>query len=138
MTFGATATWAKAVNFEKQITPANGDDDSISFIAEPAVREKWRTLERFSGGGRALWEDGNICAGRQAYVTTNVPSTKICAGDFTKMLFATWGEGSPVAVVVDPFTAKKEGKIEILVSLMSDVGVLRENVFCISADSAIQ
>jgi len=138
VTFGATATWAKAVNFEKQITPANGDDDSISFIAEPAVREKWRTLERFSGGGRALWEDGNICAGRQAYVTTNVPSTKICAGDFTKMLFATWGEGSPVAVVVDPFTAKKEGKIEILVSLMSDVGVLRENVFCISADSAIQ
>jgi HK97 family phage major capsid protein len=66
VTFGGQATWSKAVNFEKQITTANGDDDSITFIAEPAVREKWRTLERFSGGGRALWEDGNICAGRQA------------------------------------------------------------------------
>jgi hypothetical protein len=101
------------------------------------VREKWRTLERFSGGGRALWE-GSLCADRQAFVTTNVPSTKICAGDFTKMIFPTWGEGSPVAVVVDPFTAKKSGKIEILVSLMGDVGVLREEVFCISTDSAIQ
>jgi len=112
---------------------------SISvFVANPDVREKWRTVERFSGGGRALWEDGNICAGRNAYVITNCPSTKICAGDFTKMIFPTWGEGSPVAVIIDPFTAKKEGKLEILVSLMGDAGVLREEVFCISTDSAIQ
>ena len=138
VTFSGAATWAKAVNFEKQISAANGDDDAITFLAEPAVREKWRTLERFSGGGKALWEDGNICAGRSAYVTTNVPSTKICAGDFTKMIFASWGEGSPVAVKVDPFTAKKSGKIEILVTLMGDVGVLREEVFAISTDSAIQ
>ena len=62
VTFSGQPTWAKAVNFEKQITAANGDDDSITFIAEPAVREKWRTLERFSGGGRALWEDGNLIA----------------------------------------------------------------------------
>jgi HK97 family phage major capsid protein len=136
--FGGQATWAKAVNFEKQITAANGDDDSITFIAEPAVREKWRTLERFSGGGRALWEDVNNCAGRNAYVTTNVPSNSICAGDFTKMLFATWGEGTPVMVIVDPFTGAKEGKVEILVSLFGDVAALREEVFCISADSAIQ
>jgi len=33
------------------------------------------------------------------------------------MIFPTWGEGSPVAVIIDPFTAKKSGKIEILVSL---------------------
>jgi HK97 family phage major capsid protein len=138
VTFGGQASWSKAVNFEKQITAANGDDDSITFIAEPAVREKWRTLERFSGGGRALWEDGNICAGRQAYVTTNVPSNSICAGDFTKMLFATWGEGSPIAVIIDPFTAKKESKIEILVSLFGDVSVLREEMFAINTDSAIQ
>jgi HK97 family phage major capsid protein len=95
VTFGGAATWAKAVNFEKQITAANGDDDSISFVANPDVREKWRTLERFSGGGRALWEDGNICAGRNAYVTTNCPTTKILAGDFSKLIFPTWGEGSP-------------------------------------------
>jgi hypothetical protein len=54
------------------------------------------------------------------------------------MVFPTWGEGSPVAVVVDPFTAKKSGKIEILVSLTGDVGVLREEVFCIGTDSAVQ
>jgi HK97 family phage major capsid protein len=138
VTFSGQATLAKAVNFEKQITAANGDDDSITFIAEPATREKWRTLERFSGGGKALWEDGNLCVGRQAYVTTNVPAAGICAGDFTKMRFATWGEGSPVSVIVDPFTGKKEGKIEILLALLGDVGVLREQVFCINADSAIQ
>jgi hypothetical protein len=52
--------------------------------------------------------------------------------------FTTWGEGSPVAVIVDPFTAKKSGKIEIPVSLMGDVGVLREEFDAISTDSAIQ
>jgi HK97 family phage major capsid protein len=137
VTFSGAATWLKAVKFEEQIAAANGDDDSITFIANPDVREKWRTLQRYSGSSTALWE-GNLCADRQAFVSTNCPTTKICAGDFTKMIFPTWGEGSPVAVVVDPFTAKKSGKIEILVSLMGDVGVLREEVFCISTDSAIQ
>jgi hypothetical protein len=54
VTFSGAATWAKAVNFEKQISAANGDDDSIVFVANPDVREKWRTVERFSGGGRAF------------------------------------------------------------------------------------
>jgi HK97 family phage major capsid protein len=138
VTFGGQAAWSKAVNFEAQIAGGNGDDYSISFIANPDTREKWRTLQRFSGGGRALWEDNNICAGRQGYVSTNVPSGGICAGDFSKMLFATWGEGSPIAIVIDPFTSKKEGNIEILCSLFGDVATLREEVFCINADSAIQ
>jgi HK97 family phage major capsid protein len=139
VTFSGQATWAKALQFEAQISTANCDDDVISFIAEPAVRAKWRALERFSGGGRALWEDGNLCAGRQAYVTTNVPAAGICAGDFGQMRFATWGEGSPVSVIVDPYgTNATQGKIGITVSLFGDVGVLREEDFCISADSAIQ
>ena len=54
------------------------------------------------------------------------------------MVFANWYEGSPVAVIVDPFSKKKEGKIEILVNLFGDVGLLREEVFAISSDSAIQ
>ena len=135
--FGGAATWAKAVSFEAQISGANCDDEAITFVANPNVREKWRTVQRFSGSSTALWQQ-NLCADRPAFSTTNCPSTKICSGDFSKMIFATWGEGSPVAVIVDPFTAAKSGKIEIVASLMADVGVLREETFCICTDSAIQ
>jgi len=54
------------------------------------------------------------------------------------MRFAIGGEGSPVAVIIDPFTVKKESKTEILVSLLGDGSVLREEVFCVNTDSAIQ
>lgn len=60
VTFGGAATWAKAVNFEKQISAANGDDDSITFIANPDVREKWRTIQRFSGSSTALWKGTSV------------------------------------------------------------------------------
>ncbi len=56
VTFSGAATWTKAVNFEAQISGANADDDSITFIANPDVREKWYTIPRVSGSGGTLWE----------------------------------------------------------------------------------
>jgi len=135
--FGGGATWAKAISFEAQTSGANAVDESIVFVANPNVREKWRNLQRFSGSSTTLWQ-GNECADRPAFVTTNCPSTSICSGDFSRMVLATWGEGTPVQIIVDPYTSAKSGKIEIVANLMGDIGVVREEVFCISTDSAIQ
>jgi HK97 family phage major capsid protein len=155
VTFGGAATWAKAVNFERQVSSANVDDQRITFIADPATREKWRTIARFANASTALWQDDstfftNNCAGRAAYVTTNVPASSIVAGDFTKMILATWGIGSPltvttdtfasssVQITVDPYAQKRSAAIEYFISLYGDCGVIREEAFCISTDSTTQ
>jgi len=138
VTFGGAATWAKAVNFESQIVAALGSDQNISFVATPAVREKWKGIQRFASGAKSLWEDDETIAGKRAMVTTSCPANSICAGDFTQMFFGFWGEGSPIQITVDPFSRKKEGLIELYLQLLCDVGIARPSVFVINADSATQ
>lgn len=139
VTFGGAATWANVLKFESQISQANGDDESIAFVGAPAVREKWRATQRFSGASDTLWNsDEDMVGSKPAFVSQNLTSTQVCAGDFSKMLFATWGQNSPISVIVDPYAQKRAEKIEIQVTLYGDVGLLREQVFCINADSAVQ
>lgn len=137
VTFSGAATWAKMCSFEAKVSGANADDDNITWVAAPDVREKLKTVQRYSGSSTALWE-GNLCADRPAHVTTGMLATRILCGDFSKVIFPMWGEGAPVQVIVDPHSSKKSGKVELLCALQASVAVRREEVFCISSDSAVQ
>lgn len=137
VTFGGASTWAKVVNFESQITQANGLDQNISFIGHPTVREKWKTLQRFTGVTDTLWNsDEDTIAGKPARVTMNMPAASICAGDFSQMLFGFWGDA--VQVIVDPYAQKTSAVVEFYVCLYADVGVIRPQLFVINGDSALQ
>jgi HK97 family phage major capsid protein len=138
VTFGAAATRAKSVNFLKQITAADGRDENLSWVAHPAVKEKWQNLQRFSSGGASLWKDDNTVAGKPAYVSSSVPSTSIACGDFSKMIIAFWGADTPIQIIVNPFTQALAGQVQFVAQCLADVGILRASCFTISSDSAIQ
>ena len=91
VTFGGAATFAKAVSFEAKISGANGDDDNIVFVADPDVREKWRTLQRYTGSSTALWE-GSRCANRRSVRNGDKwPNRTDPRRGFEKLVFPTWG-----------------------------------------------
>jgi HK97 family phage major capsid protein len=136
VTFGGAATYAKAVNFESQITTALGTDENISFVATPVVRERWKNIQRFASGAKALWEDDETIAGKRAFVTTSCPANSICAGDFTKMFFGWFGEGAPIQITVDKFSRKKEGLLELYLQSYCDVAIARPQLFVVNTDSA--
>jgi HK97 family phage major capsid protein len=139
VTFGGPATWSKLLNFIRQIADNNADDSAISFLATPAVREKFMQTQRWPAGvsvSTALWDDDDRVAGKPARVTRNCPDNSIVCGDFSKSIFGIFGEA--IQLVIDPFTQKRQGVIEIYLSLYGDVGIIRENVFCINSDSALQ
>ena len=138
VTFGGAPTWAKATSFEKLVTAANADETRLGWIGNPDVRDKWRNIQRFSGGSKTLWADDNTVAGHPARGSTNVPTGTIVLGQWEKVLIGIFGKGAPVEILVDPFTRDSKGEIIFSATLYADVCCLQPTAFCKSADSAIQ
>ena len=138
VTFGAAATWAKALAFFETASTANADDQSLAAISHPAVRTKWRTLQKWSGASVSIWEaDRDEIAGRPARVTTNCPATSIVVGDWTQYAIATWGADT-IRLIVDPFSLAMSGRIRFTAEMLADCGPLQPAAFCVSNDSAVQ
>ena len=140
VTFGGAPTWAKVVDFETQVADANADVDNMSYLTTPAVRGKWKTTPQVSGQAVWLWEKGpergvGDVNGYPAYATKQVPSDKVIFGNWADLIIADW---AGVDVVVDPYTLKKKGQIEVTITMWTDIGVRHAVSFCASTDSGAQ
>jgi HK97 family phage major capsid protein len=140
ITFGGAATLAKVADMIEQCETNNADPDSISFVAHPQVKEKWSSIARLTNGSLSLWntETGRI-EGKPAYVTSNMGTTEIFCGDFTRVLVLAWGaDGGLVNFVQDPYTRSLNGEITIVGEMFADIAITRPTLFTIPTDSAVQ
>ena len=140
VTFGAAATWAKVIDFETQVANANADLGALAYLTTPAVRGKWKGAVKVSGQAIFLWEKGAAADlgevnGYPAAATKQVPSDKVIHGNFADLLVASW---AGIDVVVDPYSLKKSGQIEITITNWADIGIRHAGSFCASSDSGAQ
>lgn len=139
VTFGAAATWAKIIAFETAVADANADYGSLAYIATPTVRGKWKSALKVAAVAGFLWDKGDgefgEVNGYKAGATKQVPGDKVLFGNFADLLLAAW---AGVDVVVDPYSLKKSGQIEITITQWADVGVRHAGSFCASSDSGAQ
>ncbi len=140
VTFGAAPTFAKAVDFETQIAGANADVEAMAYLTTPAVRGAWKTTVKTANQAIFLWEKGvergvGDVNGYPAYATNQVPSDRVVFGNWRDLIIAEW---AGLDVVVDPFTLKKTGQIEITITLLCDIGVRHAESFCVSTDAGNQ
>lgn len=118
---GLAPTWAHIVSLETKVAIANALQNSLSYLTNAKVRGKLKQLEKTSANGQYIW-DKNEMNGYPAYVTNAVPSTltkgnqslssAILFGDWSKLYIGQWGG---IDVVVDPYSLKKKGEIEVTV-----------------------
>ena len=123
---GASLAWAGVLSMKRKAADKNAHDGSggrVAFVATPAVREILEGRDRFTGGGRAIWEDEKI-ASCDAFATNDMPSATMVSGPMASIAFGIWGRG--VTVEVNPFDAVlfKTGGVQVRVVLSCDVGVL--------------
>lgn len=140
VTFGAAATFAKVIDFETQIAATNADVASMAFLTTPAVRGKWKGTAKVSSYPSFLWENGaqpgsGLANGYRAEATLQVPSDKVVFGNWSDLIQADW---AGIDVVVDPYSLKKTGQVEVTVTLWTDIGVRHAVSFCVSTDSGAQ
>ena len=146
VSFSATATWAKVVEFETRIASANADVQGMSFITTPSVRGKWKTIPKAGTTNQFpiyIWEngdwpdeynDGKVNSYRAA-VTNQIANDLVAFGNFGDAIHAMWGA---LDIVVDPYSQSKNAEVTIAVNTWSDIAVRHAASFVWSADSGAQ
>ena len=140
VTFGAAATWAKVVQFETELADANATAGTMAYLTTPAVGGAWKTIPKVTGQAIFLWEKGaglgvGEVNGYPAYATKQVPGNKVIFANWADLILAEW---AGIDVVVDPYSLKKTGQIEVTITLHCDIGVRHAVSFCVSTDSGAQ
>jgi len=134
VTFGAAPTWAKVVSFETAMDTANALMGNIAWLSTPAVRGKWKTVEKFSSTGRTLLE-GSEANGYTFNATNQVASDKVIFGNWSDLILADW---DGLDVTIDPYTNATTGISRAIMFLLTDSIVRQPASFVVSTDSGAQ
>lgn len=137
VTFGGAATWAKYLEFFSSIAANNAILNNPSYVASVASAVKAMTIPKFSNTATPIWDAGKVgvfdARWTTQLLTTATPvANMVIFGDFSQVLIMEWAGRD---VVVDPYSGKKEGTVEITIQRLVDVVVRRAKSFAISADT---
>jgi HK97 family phage major capsid protein len=138
VTFSTAATWAKYVEFIKNLMTNNALIGTPAFLSTPGTWAKGVTIEKFSSTGRTLIENNTI--GGYRFEVTNQFATsgttdQVIFGDWSQVVYGQWLGND---VLVDPYVLATTGQIRILVETLVDCIVRQGKAFVISADSGAQ
>lgn len=143
VTFGASPTRAKIIEFETKVNVGNALMGSLGFVTSPAAAGKLKDTKVDAGSGKFLW-DGSVVDGMldayKAMSTNQVAATgtyanRLLFGDWRQLMVIFW---AGTEIIVDPYSAKKTGKVEIQIERMYDTIIRHPESFCTSTDSAAQ
>ena len=145
VTFGTTATYAKAVSFETSLANANADMGRMAFVTTPATRGAWKLIPKVASSTFPIfiWEkgewgdgsnDGEVNSYRAA-ATNQVPGNIVFFGNWEDAVHAMWGG---MDWVVNPYTRDTDAVVRMTVNTFGDVAVRHAASFCVSSDSGAQ
>ena len=136
---GAALTYAKLVKMEEEVGIDNGLlDDTLAYVSNAKVMGFSKITPQIAGYPYYFLNDGKI-NGYPFYMSNAVPSnstvgssTGVCSsaifGPWSEVLCGSWGAG--LQFILDPYTAKKAGVLEISAIAYHDVLVRHPAAFC--------
>lgn len=129
---GTTLGHAGTTAMKRKVADANAEDEAISYLGTPAVRELLENREKATGSGRYVWDDDRI-ASRPARVTTDLPAATLVCGAWETIYLGIWGQG--FVLEVNPYDAVgfKAGLIQARMIVTADVAVLHAPAFCVAS-----
>lgn len=138
---GGAATFGKMVELETAVGVANADMGALSYVTNAKVRGALKTTLKAAGVAGYIWESNEV-NGYKAYCSNLVPSnlTKGTAagkcsatifGNFNDLIIGSWGG---LDIIVDPYTSKKMGAIELTLNAYNNVIVKRPESFAAIKD----
>ena len=137
-TDGGPLTYDLLVQMETEVGIDNGLlDDTLAYVSNAKVQGKLKTIPQIAGYPYYLMNDGKV-NGYPFYMTNSIPSnltkgdtTGACSaaifGNWSEVLVGNWGG---LQLIVDPYTAKANGVLEISAAAYHDVLVRTPAAFC--------
>ena len=136
-THAAAISYAKLVQMETEVGADNGlIDDTLAYVSSAKFMGKAKTIPQVEGYPFYLLNDGKI-NGYPFYMTNAIPSNVTFSGttNCTAALFGAWSEvlvggWGGLQFIIDPYTAKANGVLEISAMAYHDVLVRHPEAFC--------
>lgn len=134
---GGAITYPLLVQMETEVGIDNGLlDSTLAYVSNAKVQGKLKTIPQIAGYPFYLMNDGKV-NGYPFFVTNSIPSdltkgtgTALSAaifGNWSEVLVGNWGG---MQLIVDPYTAKANGVLEISAAAYHDVLVRTPQAFC--------
>lgn len=139
---GLAPAWSHLVNLETEVAIDNADLGALAYLTNAKVRGKLKQTLKASGVAGYIW-DGDTINGYKAAVTNAVPSTltkgtadSVCSaiifGNWNDMVIGQWGGYD---MVVDPYSLKKVGDVEVVLNSFHDVALANVESFAAMKDA---
>ena len=132
----AAVTFAKLVQMETEVGEDNGLlDETLAYVVNAKIQGKLKTIPQIEGYPYYLMNDGKVngypCFMTNAIPTATFSGTSNCSsalfGPWSQVLVGGWGG---LQFILDPFTAKNKGVLEITAIAYHDVLVRHAAAFC--------
>lgn len=141
-TNGLAPAWSHIVQLETEVATDNADIGALAYLTNAKVRGKLKQIEKASNTAQFVW-DGTEMNGYNAAVSNQVPSnlTKgTSSGVCSAIIFGNWsdliiGEWGAMEIIVDPYSLKKQGLVELTSIMMADVAVRHPESFAAMKDA---
>jgi len=142
-TDGAAPTWGNIVELETDVSVANADVGTMSYLTNAKVRGKLKGTSKVSGQNGFVWEGGDTpLNGYRAAVTNAVPSnltkgtgtglSAIIFGNFADLLIGMWGT---LDLMVDPYSLSTAGSVRVVALQDVDVAIRHAESFATMVDA---
>ena len=134
-THGGPLTYNLLVQMETEVGIDNGLlDDTLAYVSNAKVQGKLKTIPQIAGYPYYLMNDGKV-NGYPFFMSNGIPSNLGTGSAFSAAIFGNWSEvlvGSwgGLQLIVDPYTAKANGVLEISAAAYHDVLVRTPQAFC--------
>ena len=136
-TNGGAITYNKLVDMETEVAVDNALLDNLAYVSNAKVQGKLKTIPQIAGYPVYLLNDGRV-NGYPFFMTNSIPSnlskgsasetlSAILFGAWSEVLVGGWGG---LQFIIDPYSAKEEGVLEISAHAYHDVLVRRPEAFC--------
>ena len=147
---GGVPSYALLQDMITEVDKDNALMNTLGWITSPGMAGKLaQTLESATAGAKYVWtgtrRDGQICgykavssnqvsAVMSTLVDTGGAQHGIVFGNWADLLIGFWGA---LELVVDPYTLKKQGMIEVASYQMGDVAIRHPESFCVATGATL-
>lgn len=123
----ATPTYAQLIGMKGKVAKKNVAMKAPAFVMNSELYALLEATPKAQGQGGFIIENGKI--GPYPVLECNaVADNKIAFGDFA---YAALNQHGPIRLIVDPYTKKKQNKIEITLNADFSLTTLRKEAFCL-------
>lgn len=120
-------TYAEVVAMESTIAQANGITGPMAFVTNGTVNGTLKTTPKVAGQAIFL-EEGGMVNGCPVNVSSSIAANKLILGDFKNVKVGQWGG---LDLIVDPYSSKAKGIVEVTTIAYHDVAVIYPEAFCV-------